>query len=164
MATDITDNDRMNLFLTSITDFKIHDKPFEIKERIKIFGIASEIFEEALVPFIPKILSGFTKIIKEDHDGKYQAAISDTVGLMVQNIIDDIEDADQQKNIFETNFLKFEFNLVEKSQNKNLISTAFQCLTKSVINCPEHVLNDSLKVITDKLITLLKLKSFPCKQ
>jgi hypothetical protein len=80
MATDITDNDRMNSFLTSITDFKIHDKPFEIKERIKIYGIASEIFEEALVPFISKILISLTKVIKDDHDGKYQVAISDTVG------------------------------------------------------------------------------------
>jgi hypothetical protein len=32
-------------------------KPQQKKEQIKIFGLAAEIFEESLIPFIPKILA-----------------------------------------------------------------------------------------------------------
>lgn len=37
-----------------------------MKEQIKVFGLASEIFEDALEPFLPKILGSLTKLIKEE--------------------------------------------------------------------------------------------------
>lgn len=153
----------MSMFLSSITDFKIHDQAFQIKEQIKIFGIASEIFEDSLAPFLPKILVALTKQIKDDQDGKYVSAISDTVGQIVQNLIESMDEG-EQLSLFETQFIKFVFNLIEKSQNKVIISTALQCLTKIVINCPFHVLLSSLVLITDKMVALLKSKLFPCKQ
>ena len=61
MATEITDNDRMICFLSAISDQNEHMKPQQKKEQIKIFGLAAEIFEEALIPFIPKILSALQK-------------------------------------------------------------------------------------------------------
>lgn len=90
-------------------------------------------------------------------------AISDTVGTVVLNLMEVLE-RDEQQAFFENNFLKFVFNLVEKSQNKVIISTAFLCLTKMVINCPDIILYESLDMITDKLIQLLKSKTFPSKQ
>jgi hypothetical protein len=89
-------------------------------------------------------------------------AISDTLGTVVLNLMEVLE-RDEQQAFFENNFLKFVFNLVEKSQNKVIISTAFLCLTKMVINCPDIILYESLNMITDKLIQLLKSKTFPSK-
>ena len=65
MTTDITDNDRMNCFLSAISDSNEHMKPQQKKEQIKIFGIAAEIFEEALIPFLPKVLATLQKKLKE---------------------------------------------------------------------------------------------------
>ena len=59
MMNDITDNDRMNHFLNSLGDHNEHMKPQERKEYIKIFSIAAEIFEESLIPFLPKIFNTF---------------------------------------------------------------------------------------------------------
>ena len=45
-----------------------------------MFGIASEIFEESLVPFVPKLLSNFSKRIKEDGTNRLHGPISETIG------------------------------------------------------------------------------------
>jgi hypothetical protein len=37
-----------------------------MKELIKQFGVAAEIFEEALVPFVPKIVGIFQKRLKKE--------------------------------------------------------------------------------------------------
>lgn len=56
MSTDITDTEKMTIFLSSLSDYNEHMKLQQKKEQIKIYGIASEIFEESLIPFLPKIL------------------------------------------------------------------------------------------------------------
>ena len=56
MKVQITDNDRMIMFLSSLTNTNDHMNAPQIKEQIKQLGVAAEIFEEALVPFIPKVL------------------------------------------------------------------------------------------------------------
>ena len=61
MKNDITDNDRMILFLNKLTEFNEHTKVAQMKEQIKMFGAAAEIFEDALVPFMNKILSQLLK-------------------------------------------------------------------------------------------------------
>lgn len=79
MSLEITDNDRMTCFLNSISDHNEHMKPQQKKEQIKIYGLAAEIFEESLIPFIPKILLTLNKKLKEGttqiHD-----AVSDALG------------------------------------------------------------------------------------
>jgi hypothetical protein len=37
-----------------------------MKEQLKQFGVAAEIFEDALVPFVPKMMANFLKKIKEE--------------------------------------------------------------------------------------------------
>lgn len=59
MTQDVTDNDHMNLFLNSLANFDEHMKLAQMKEQLKQFGVAAEIFEEALVPFVPRILLMF---------------------------------------------------------------------------------------------------------
>jgi hypothetical protein len=82
MATEITDNDRMNSFLNTVSDHHEHMKPQQRREQIKIYGLAAEIFEEALVPFLPKVLAILTKKLKEG-TAHMQEAIAETLGLMV---------------------------------------------------------------------------------
>ena len=101
MTTDITDNDKMLLFLNLLAELNEHMKVNQMKEQIKQFGIAAEIFEEALVPFEPKMLANFSKRIKEDGSNKLHDAISETIGQLVWHIVDKIEDQPQQQQLFE---------------------------------------------------------------
>lgn len=75
ISSDITDNDKMNMFLQSLTNFSQYDQNLQRQEQIKVFGIAAEIFEEALVQFVPKILKQLQTCIKDDHNGKLNLAI-----------------------------------------------------------------------------------------
>ena len=45
-----------------------------------MLGTASEIFEESLVPFVPRILANFSKRIKEDGTTRLHIPISETIG------------------------------------------------------------------------------------
>ena len=55
MTEHITNTDRMNAFLFMVQDHNEHMKVAHRKEMIKTYSAAAEIFEEALIPFLPKI-------------------------------------------------------------------------------------------------------------
>lgn len=95
MANDITDNDRMLMFLNSLTDFNAHVKVPQMKEQIKMFGVAAEVFEEAFVPFLGKVLGCLQKQIREDATSRLHQAIAETVGQLVFNILDELESNDE---------------------------------------------------------------------
>ena len=80
MVQDIVDNDRMNIFLNCLSNIDEHMKLPQIKEHYKMFGVASEIFEESLVPFVPKMLANFAKRIREDGTTRLHVTISETIG------------------------------------------------------------------------------------
>lgn len=65
MTEHITNTDRMNAFLFMLSEHNEHMKPNHKKELIKIYGNSAEIFEEALVPFLPKILTYLQRKLKE---------------------------------------------------------------------------------------------------
>lgn len=92
MTTDITDNERMSMFLGYLADVNDHMSLSQMKEQIKQFGIAAEIFEEALVPFLPKILHNFQKKIKEESAIKLHSVIGEAIGLIEWHVIGKIED------------------------------------------------------------------------
>ena len=92
MTAEITDNERMNIFLTLLGEINEHMNLNQMKEQIRQFGVAAEIFEDALIPFIPKILQNFQKRIREEGSVRLHAAISETIGQLVWNIIDRFED------------------------------------------------------------------------
>lgn len=79
MTEHITNTDRMNVFLQIISEFNEHMKPNHKKELIKLYGLAAEIFEEALLPFMPKILANIQKKLK-DNDASMHVPISDALG------------------------------------------------------------------------------------
>jgi hypothetical protein len=61
-----------------------------MKEQIKQFGVAAEIFEDALVPFVSKVINSFQKRIKEEGSNRLHLAMAETLGQIVWNIIDKI--------------------------------------------------------------------------
>jgi hypothetical protein len=65
MTEHITNTDRMNAFLFMIQEHNEHMKINHRKELIKLYGNAAEIFEEALLPFFPKIQSFLERKLKE---------------------------------------------------------------------------------------------------
>ena len=80
METEITENDRMVIFLAKLTEFNPHTKVQQMQEMIKMFGVAAEIFEDSLIEFIPKILMQLEKKCKEEATVRLSVAISETVG------------------------------------------------------------------------------------
>ena len=67
MKSHITNADKMNAFIVTVTDFNDCTKLAHKAECIKLFGVAGEIFEETLVPFVPKILSVCIKKAEDGH-------------------------------------------------------------------------------------------------
>ena len=59
MQTEITDHERMILFLNALSEHNEHMKPQQKKEYIKVYGVAAEIFEDALIPYVQKVLNVF---------------------------------------------------------------------------------------------------------
>lgn len=57
-------------------------KPNQKKELIKLYSVAAEIFEEALLPFMPKILTYLQRKLKEN-DTLLHQPISDSLGALV---------------------------------------------------------------------------------
>jgi len=48
-----------------LSEHNEHMKPHQKKELIKLYGNSAEIFEEALIPFMPKILTYLQRKLKE---------------------------------------------------------------------------------------------------
>ncbi len=158
MATEITDNDRMISFLSTVSDQNEHMKPQQKKEQVKIYGLAAEIFEESLLPFLPKILAALSKKLKEG-TAPIHEAISDTLGQMVFYIVNKVEEFDEKREILE-NFFKLPIGLLEKSPNKTVQQGAAQCLSKVIQNSPEEVIVELLEDLTDKIISIINYNSF----
>ena len=79
MTIEITDHEHMVLFLSLLAESNDHMKLQQKKEYIKIFGHAAEIFEEALIPYLPKVLTTFQKRTTEQSTDLHQC-IADTLG------------------------------------------------------------------------------------
>jgi len=55
----------MNVFIYHLSEFNDAMKNFQRKEMIKILGSASEIFQDRMLPFLPKIMAFYAKRIKD---------------------------------------------------------------------------------------------------
>jgi hypothetical protein len=56
MVDQITDSERMNIFINQISDVNEHLKASQKKEHLRLFGQLGEFFGETIIPFMPKIL------------------------------------------------------------------------------------------------------------
>lgn len=85
-------------------------KSTQKKEYIKVYAIAAEIFEESLIPFLPKILSTFTKKLKEE-SGEIHCAYADALGAIVHNVVGNLTDFEDIDNVMDTIFTMIFTNL-----------------------------------------------------
>ena len=103
-------------------------------------------------------------MIKEEATTRLHGAIAETVGNLVLHTVDKLITTAEQQDLFENQYLRFVFNLIEKSNNKVAQSCAISCLSKVVACCPDAILVGSLDEITDKIVSLLKMRTFQNKQ
>lgn len=101
----VEDSSHMNLLLNSLTDFNEHIKEPQMREQIKMFGVAAEEFEEEIVLYIPKILQLLMKQIKEDAMCKLHCAISETIGNLVLHSLNNLDSLYTKVELFENQFL-----------------------------------------------------------
>jgi len=73
MTEHIINTERMNTFLYTISEQNQHMKSSQKKEYIKLYGLAGEIFEETLLPFVPKIMTYIQKKLKENDHHLHEA-------------------------------------------------------------------------------------------
>jgi hypothetical protein len=163
MTADITDNERMSLFLAALGDLNEHMTLAQMKEQIIQFGVAAEIFEDALIPFLPKILGNFTKKLKDEAHHKIYAVIAEAVGQLEWHILSHLE-GDEQLSAFEKHFELFAHQVLDKTRSKTIQQGALSCLTKIIVNCPDEVLFDKLPDITTRMEQMVRSKHFQAHQ
>ena len=135
-----------------------HMKPHHKKELIKLYGEAAEIFEDALLIFLPKIQGYLEKKLKEG-DTQLHIAISDSLGSLVNHLFNKIEALDHMLLNFNPVLKMIFVNL--SSPNKNLQVGAAMCLIKVIQNAPVSALQATLSYVTGKLSDVLQ--SAVCK-
>ena len=72
-----------------------------MNQQIRMLGVAAEIFEDALVPFLNKVLNNFSKKIKEEGTNRLHTAIAEAMGQMVWHIVDKLPSRKEQKDLLD---------------------------------------------------------------
>lgn len=106
------------------------------------------------------MMSNFSKKLKEEGSSRLHSAISETLGLMVWNITNNMEDKKAQEKVYMKHFFRVPLSTLQKSSSKVSQAGCVQCLAKIIINCPDSLLMTKLEEITDNLVELFKLKTF----
>ena len=60
-----------------------------------MFGHAAEIFEDSLVPYLPKVLAQLAKQIKDDSPQKILLAVSEAAGAICKFIMPTLDKSEQ---------------------------------------------------------------------
>lgn len=159
MTEHITNTDRMNAFLLMVQEFNEHMRLNHKKELLKLYSSAAEIFEEALQPFMPKILSYLQKKLK-DGDPLLHQVISDSLGALVHHVLKKVEALDELLDQVNP-ILKLLFANLQ-TPNKQLQIGSAICLTRVIQNAPVTSLQTSLPTISQKIQDILTLSSCKC--
>lgn len=93
MRTQVNNTEKMNILISMVSEQNDHMKLIHKREIFKIFGYAGEIFEDALLPFLNKI---FVICHKRMNEPQLHAAISDSIGVIIQNVFKNIKNAEDQ--------------------------------------------------------------------
>ena len=126
MTQHITNNDRMTTFLSTISKSNEYMKVTHKKEYIKLYGEAAEIFEDALIPFIPKVLTYLSKKMKES-DALLHTATSDSIGLIVHHCLKNVTDENLKGQTLKDVLKAMYTNM--NSNDKKVQQAAGLCLT-----------------------------------
>ena len=123
------------------------------KEYIKVYGIASEIFEESLIPFLPKVLSQIQQKLKESDVQEIHNAYAESIGVILHNVLKNIQNIDEATELL-TTFLKMVFTNLNQP-GKIVQSGAALWLTKIIQNAPVEALKLKLEDLWQGLLEIL---------
>lgn len=73
-----------------------------------MYGIAAEIFEESLIPFLPKVLSQIQQKLKENDIQEIHNAYAEAIGTILHHVLKNIQNVDEATELL-TTFLKMVF-------------------------------------------------------
>ena len=76
----------MLMFLNKLSESNDHMKIAQKKEYIRVFGKAASIFEDALVPYVQRIVNTLCKKAKEE-SSELNVIIAETMGQLVLYIV-----------------------------------------------------------------------------
>lgn len=86
MMQDIREHEHMVIFINKLSESDGHMKILQKKEYIKIFGRAATIFEEAMTPYLQKIINMLCKKAKEENS-ELNGVIAETMGQITFHIV-----------------------------------------------------------------------------
>jgi hypothetical protein len=113
---DIREHEHMLIFLNKLSESNDHMKLVQKKEYVKIFGKAASIFEEALVPYVQRIINTLCKKAKEE-SAELNGPIAETFGQITFHIVLKAGNFESQFELLSI-VLKSSYTLL-KSANKN---------------------------------------------
>lgn len=157
MMEHITNQERMNTFLHCLQDQQNDLKNTQKKEYIKVYGIAAEIFEESLIPFLPKILNHITKRLSEGNN-EIHVAYAESLGSIVHHVVENCTDYDQVETVLDTVFTMIFTQLNQPSRITQQAASC--CLTKVVQNTPLESLLMKLPTICQSILDTMQATGF----
>ena len=152
MMEHITNQERMNCFLRTLGQEKNPRK-----EYVNVYGLAAEIFEESLIPFIPEILSQSTKRLNEGTSNVHQA-YADAMGAIVHHVVNNLTDFDEIDNVMDTVFTMIFANM--NQQSRIVQAGASTCLTKVIQSTPLDSLLAKLPTVCQSIIDTMTTNGF----
>jgi hypothetical protein len=73
-----------------------------------VYSLAAEIFEESLIPFLPKVLSQIQKRLKENDQPEVHNAYAESIGNVLHHVLKNIDSVEEETELL-TTFLKMVF-------------------------------------------------------
>ena len=119
----------MNTFLQTISETNDYMKTNQKKEYLKLYGEAAAVFEDALLPFISKVLSFILKKLK-DPDQTLHTVAADSIGLLVHHSLKNLENGDEKSNTV-LEIFKIMFGQLNAA-DKKIQAGAGSCLTRVI--------------------------------
>lgn len=118
-----------------------------------MYAIAAEIFEESLIPFLPKVLAQIQQKLKEDDSQEIHNAYAESIGTILHNVLKNIDDVEEAVELLNS-FLKMIFTNLNQP-GKIIQSGSALCLTKIIQNAPVDALLVKLEDLCQSLLEVL---------
>jgi hypothetical protein len=142
----------MNAFLFMLQEHNEHMKIGQRKELLKVYASAAEIFEDALLPFLPKIHGYLDKKLREG-DTQLHQVIAESLGALIHHLLSKVDQLTDLLGYFNP-VLKVIFASLSSASKNQQIGAAV-CLTKVIQSAPVSALQTTLKSITGKIYEML---------
>lgn len=148
----VQDSDRFNSVLSIISENNEYQKIGAKRESAKIIRIISEVFEEHIIRFIPKIIQVVYRKLLED-DNQLHENLSEALGDLVRNSLGHVE-IDVACTAIRTMINKL-LQLCAKD-TKHIQTGAALCISKIIQATPFACLEELLDEIASRIAELLK--------